>query len=683
MLKSRSKKKYLIWITTLIFLLSVLFIPRIPLPKIPNSTRIFDKNGIQIWEILAENAYRHIPVKLDNVPNFLKDSIIAIEDQRFYKHQWIDFVAIARAFRNNIERWSTTQWASTITTQLIRNVYRLNKPRTIARKIAEFVLAFLLESQQSKEKILESYLGVINFWYMNFGVESAADFYFGKSVNQLTMAEIIALITIPKNPRKYNPYTNYESFKERFDLILLLLQRKQLISQDESEHIKQERLLWKENNSSKLPYIQDTVANILMPPKSLIDQWKLETTIDFYLSKKIEKLANATIRQLAWKNVSDVWVLLVDRKTNEIRVLIWGSSYYNSWGQVNSVFTNNQPWSTIKPFTYLLAFKDLWWTPETTILDLPVQYKTKENYTYTPQNFSLRFKWPVSVATALAESLNVPAVKTANEIWTEKLLKFLRDDLRITALKKSSDFYGLALTLGVGDMSLYQLTRAFGVFSNDWEICDLKLFPNQESSCKKVIDSKYTDMIEKILGSRFLRFPAFPMLSNLDFEDRFVVLKSGTSRKFSDNRIVGYTENFLIGVWVWNKDGSPMKWVSWASGAGDLFKKIVEETEPKTQGNLQQNMISYDQEVRPYVQITNPLEGSVYKISNQIPFDYQSLVLQFATNISYDSFQRQINWKNIEKTWDLAPGIHVISLILSSQWEPVAKSQSHITVELE
>ncbi|MDD3262385.1 MAG: transglycosylase domain-containing protein [Candidatus Absconditabacteria bacterium] len=683
MLKSRSKKKYLIWITTLIFLLSVLFIPRIPLPKIPNSTRIFDKNGIQIGEILAENAYRHIPVKLDNVPNFLKDSIIAIEDQRFYKHQGIDFVAIARAFRNNIERGSTTQGASTITTQLIRNVYRLNKPRTIARKIAEFVLAFLLESQQSKEKILESYLGVINFGYMNFGVESAADFYFGKSVNQLTMAEIIALITIPKNPRKYNPYTNYESFKERFDLILLLLQRKQLISQDESEHIKQERLLWKENNSSKLPYIQDTVANILMPPKSLIDQGKLETTIDFYLSKKIEKLANATIRQLAWKNVSDVGVLLVDRKTNEIRVLIGGSSYYNSGGQVNSVFTNNQPGSTIKPFTYLLAFKDLGWTPETTILDLPVQYKTKENYTYTPQNFSLRFKGPVSVATALAESLNVPAVKTANEIGTEKLLKFLRDDLRITALKKSSDFYGLALTLGVGDMSLYQLTRAFGVFSNDGEICDLKLFPNQESSCKKVIDSKYTDMIEKILGSRFLRFPAFPMLSNLDFEDRFVVLKSGTSRKFSDNRIVGYTENFLIGVWVGNKDGSPMKGVSGASGAGDLFKKIVEETEPKTQGNLQQNMISYDQEVRPYVQITNPLEGSVYKISNQIPFDYQSLVLQFATNISYDSFQRQINGKNIEKTWDLAPGIHVISLILSSQGEPVAKSQSHITVELE
>lgn len=683
MLKVILKKKYLIWITLLIFLLSVFFIPRIPLPKIPNSTRIFDRNGIQIWEIVAEDTYRHTPVKLSDVPDFLKDAIITIEDQRFYRHQWIDIIAIWRAIRNNIEKWSSIQWASTITTQLIRNVYRLNKPRTIPRKIAEFALAFLLEAQQSKEKILEAYLNVINFWYMNYGVESAADFYFGKSVNQLTRAEIIALLSLPKNPRKYNPYTNYQAFKERFDVILDTLRKKELINYDELENIKQERFLRKENDNSKLPYIQDTVANILIPEKSLIDNWKIYTTIDLYLTKKIETLANATIRQLAWKNVSDLWVLVVDRKTNEIRVLIGGNSYHNSWGQVNSIFTLNQPGSTIKPFTYLLAFQDLWWTPETIILDLPVQYKTKENYTYTPQNFSLKFKWPVTVATALAESLNVPAVKTVHQLSTEKLLKFLRDDLRITTLKNSADHYGLALTLGVGDISLYQLTRAFGVFANRWKICDLKFFTEQIASCKKIIDSKYTTMIEEILSNRFLRFPAFSMFSNLDFEDRFVALKSGTSRKFSDNRVVGYTENFLIGIWVWNKDGSPMKWVSWVSGAGDLFKKIVEELEAKTQGNMQQNMIFPSWEITPYLQITNPLEGSVYKISNQIPFEYQSLALQFATNIAYDTIQRQVDWKNIEKTWDLAPGIHIISLILSSQWEPVAKSQSQIMVELE
>lgn len=681
-LKSHIKKKHLLRIVSIIFLLSILFVPWIPLPKIPNSTRIFDKNWIQIWEIIAERKYRHIPVNLIDVPNFLKDAIIIVEDQRFYRHQWIDFIAVFRAFRNNIEKWSTTQWASTITTQLIRNVYRLNKPRTITRKIAEFMLAFLLETQQSKDKILEAYLNVISFGYMNYGVESAADFYFWKSVNQLTRAEIIALLSIPKNPQKYNPYINYELFKERFDYILIALQSKQLINHDEYESIKQERLLWKENNGSKLPYIQDTVANILIPDKFSINQWKLYTTIDFYLTKKIEKLAATTIQQLAWKNVSDLWVLVVDRKTNEIRTLIGGSSYYNSGGQVNSVFTFNQPGSTIKPFTYLLAFRDLWRTPETTILDLPVQYKTKEGYTYTPQNFSLKFKWPVTIATALAESLNVPAVKTAHQLWIEKILNFLRDDLRMSALKNSADYYGLALTLWVGDISLYQLTRAFGVFSNHWELCDLSLFPNKKSSCKKIVDSKYTNMIEKILSSRFLRFPAFPMLSNLDFEDRFVVLKSWTSRKFSDNRVIGYTQNFLIWIWVWNKDWSPMKWVSWASGAGDLFKKIVEELEPKQQ-NIQQNMVSSNQEITPYLQIINPLEWSVYKISNQIPLEFQSLVLQFSTNISYDTIQRQVDKKNIEKTWDLVPGIHEFAIILSSHWEEVAKSQSKISVEFE
>lgn len=197
-LKSHIKKKHLLRIVSIIFLLSILFVPWIPLPKIPNSTRIFDKNWIQIWEIIAERKYRHIPVNLIDVPNFLKDAIIIVEDQRFYRHQWIDFIAVFRAFRNNIEKWSTTQWASTITTQLIRNVYRLNKPRTITRKIAEFMLAFLLETQQSKDKILEAYLNVISFGYMNYGVESAADFYFWKSVNQLTRAEIIALLWYPK-----------------------------------------------------------------------------------------------------------------------------------------------------------------------------------------------------------------------------------------------------------------------------------------------------------------------------------------------------------------------------------------------------------------------------------------------------------------------------------------------------
>ena len=272
----------------------------------------------------------------------------------------------------------------------------------------------------------------------------------------------------------------------------------------------------------------------------------------------------------------------------------------------------------------------------------------------------------MSVAEALAESLNVPAVKTASEIGTDRLLKFLRNDLRITSLDKNADHYGLALTLGDGDISLYQLVRAYSVFTHAGELCDLTLFPHQTQVCKHIVDSKYTAMIESILSNRLLRFPSFPMFSNLDFPDRFVALKSGTSRKFSDNRVLGYTDHYLIGIRVGNKDGSPMKGVTGVSGAGDLFKKIVEELEDQ-QTNFDQTPIPLADSPSPYLQITNPLDASVYKLSDLIPLQNQSLALQFSSNIPYDTVQREVDGVKVQNERSLIPGTHIVSLILRRQ----------------
>lgn len=286
----------------------------------------------------------------------------------------------------------------------------------------------------------------------------------------------------------------------------------------------------------------------------------------------------------------------------------------------------------------------------------------------------------MSVAEALAESLNVPAVKTASEVGVDKLLNFFRNDLRITTLDKNADHYGLALTLGDGDISLYQLVRAYSVFTHAGELCDLTLFPHQTQVCKHIVDSKYTAMIESILSNRLLRFPSFPMFSNLDFPDRFVALKSGTSRKFSDNRVLGYTDHYLIGIRVGNKDGSPMKGVTGVSGAGDLFKKIVEELESK-QENFIQNPLPTEQKSADYIQITNPLNESVYKISDLIPAQYQSLALQFSSNITHDLEQRQVDGKSVSNEWKLVPGDHVITLTLLRQGQEVKSTQVSIKVE--
>lgn len=670
----KNKIKIILLITIIIFIIDLFIFP-IKLKNIQSSTIIYDEKNIEIWEIIKDNKIRHRIIDINKIPNFSKQAIILMEDKSFYNNIWIDFSAIIRAIKNNIQSWEKIEWASTISTQVIRNNYWLNKNRTYLRKIVEFYLAIWLNIKYSKSEILEYYLNNIYFWYLNYWIQSAAHYYFNKDINNLTKAEQISLLIIPKNPYKYNPYKFRENFDKRFKNIVNYLNTNWLINDIEKNEILTEILSFNYNHENKLPYIIDFIKQ----DKNIKKISKINTTIDYNLTKKIENISKDIIDWLMWKDVWDYWVILIDRKTNNLKVMIWWIDYYLENWQVNSTISKRQAWSTIKPFTYLLAFNDLWYLPDTTILDLPVEFDTQDWNKYSPKNYSLDYKWEITLAEALSQSVNIPAIKLVNKIWINRLYDFLKK-INITTINKKPEYYWLALTLWVAEMKLYELTQAYSIFANKWFFCKTNILKENNKECKKIIDEKYINMVNTILTNRYFKLKWFPINSNLDFKDKNVFVKTWTSRNFRDNWSIWFTDNYIIWVWVWNKDWTYMKWVSWATWAWEIFKEIVNYLE-KDNTKKEDNKIIYKKSEKKYLEILSPLNNSIYKINKNKPKNIQQIKLDFKTNIDYDKKIWLIDNKEINNNfYNLVEWNHNIILKLLNNNNLIIKKEIFIKI---
>lgn len=651
------KRNIFLWICFLA--ISILYwstyIIKVDIQAIPFSTVLYDEKWEEIGEIIKDNTYRHRKVDISLVPEFTKKALITIEDRNFYSHHGIDILGIVRALSANVQAGELVQWGSTLDTQLIRNMYWLNSKRTFGIKIKELFYALALNHRYTKDQILEAYLSHISFGYLNYGIESASQYYFGKMATNLTKAEQLALLTLPKNPTKYDPYKENNAFQKRFSILAKHLFTQQVISKKELEEILLERITWKQKHDNILPYAVDFYQK--NTDSSLIHFWKLSTTLDKDMSLKIDEIAKQSIMPLAWKNVSDYSIVIIDRRTKVLKVLIWGKDFWGQEGQVNGVLAQRQAWSTIKPFTYLLAFQNLWYTPSTKVIDTPIQFQTSEGFSYSPKNYSLDFKGEVSIAEALSQSINVPAIKTVDEVGEDVLHSFLKK-VWISSLDKNPEYYGLALTLGVWEVSLFELTRAFSLFAYDGYYCTPISVVDTDSKCIKLVEKKYTDMIQEILTNRYFKLNGFPINSNLDFEDREVFVKTGTSRNFRDNWSIGFTKNYIIGVWVGNKDGSPMKGVSGATGAGEIFRSIVYFVEKEKSTS---NVIHLDDQKKEYLEITSPLDKSTYKIDLTKPLSSQAIKLESMTNIAYTKQIWKVDWNVFSSPMlPLKKGVHVI-----------------------
>lgn len=635
------------------------------------SSIILDSSGIEIWEIITDNKTRYREINFREIPDFYKKLVIYREDRSFYNNYWISIRWIVRSLYNNIS-WSKTQWASTISTQFIRNSLWLNENRWFGRKTIEFYYAFLLNLMYSKNEILTLYANQLYYWYLNYWFKSAAKFYFDKEPKNLTKAEIVALFTISKNSNIYDPFKKNANFNKRFDLILSNLYKNSQIAKKEYEDIKLEKISFIKHHQNKLPYIVDYLK------KNEINSKIIKTTIDYNLTKKIEEIANNAVYELSWKNVGDYWILIFDKKTKKLKVMIWWKNYNSKNWQVNSTLALRQPGSTIKPFTYLLATQKLWYNPDDSILDLPVSYKTKDGYSYEPKNYSTKFSWVVSLWEALAQSINVPAVKILEKVWVDKLLDFLRQ-VWITSLKENADHYWLALTLWDWEVNLFELTQAYSIFAYSWEFCALSIFENN-INCLQIIEKKYTDAINYILSNRYLKLGWYPINSSLDFNDLNVFFKTGTSRNFRDNWTIGYTDNYIIWVWAGNKDATNMKWVSWATGAGEIFGRIVRYLENK---NSKTPVLSKTPvPTEKYLEITSPLNWQKFLIDKYLPISEQKMKLTFSTNLDYDKYVWQVDSQDIEwNFWQLIPWNPKFELKLFSQDKLISSREVSVFVE--
>jgi penicillin-binding protein 1C len=381
----------------------------------------------------------------------------------------------------------------------------------------------------------------------------------------------------------------------------------------------------------------------------------------------------------SWKNMQDYGILLIDKKSSELLVMIWGYDYNSKEWQVNSTLALRQPGSTIKPFTYLLAFKDLNYSPDTIFLDLPTQFETKEWNIYNPKNYSLKYSGKISLAKALSQSINVVSIKLLWEIWISRLYDFLKE-LKISSLTKTPDYYWLALTLWDWELSLFELVRAYSIFAYDGNFCEINIFKSDEISCKKVIEKKYIDQINLILTNRYFKLWGFPINSTLDFEKRNVFVKTGTSRNFRDNWAIWFSDNYILWVWAWNKDWSSMKWVSWASWAWEIFRAVINFLEPEKE-QIKEKIIFNDKKIN-FLEIISPLNKSIYEIDNSRSLESQKIKIKFETDINYDYKKIYINNKVYNKNfWTLKKWKFLFEVVLYKNNQEIKRKKSIIIVK--
>ena len=533
------------------------------------SLRILDRNGFLLRESLSAQQGKGHWIGLDAISPFAVEAAIAAEDKRFYSHFGIDPLALARAAWQNISSGEVVSGGSTITQQVIRNLFHF--PRNIFFKTIELWYAVRLDHTLTKSEILEQYFNRIPFGNQTFGIEAAARLYLGKSAKELSWSEAAFLMALPKSPTNYNPYKDPSISKKRRSFILKRLRDAGRITSVDWERANREPVvLFPPASAFYAPHFCDHILQIEQNRSG-----SLTTTIDLGLQTDVEKITSGHVNQLQNENVTNAAAIVIDNKTGDILAMVGSSGYFDERhdGQFNAVFAKRQPGSALKPFTFAAAMKkDL--TAASIIADMEISIPSKKA-TFTPRNYDNLFHGPVRARTALACSYNVSAVRVLQSIGVESLLSTL-NDCGIESLTESPDHYGHGLTLGNGEVTLFELTRAYSILANGGKRIEPRFVMDIHSAAvnEETISPQICFLIASILSDNSARAPAFGFDSPLELPFPCAV-KTGTSSDFRDNMTVGFTTDYTVGVWVGNFDNTPMKEISGVTGAGPIFHDIM------------------------------------------------------------------------------------------------------------
>jgi 1A family penicillin-binding protein len=582
------------------------------------TTRILDRNGNLLYEILDPNAGRRTYVTLDKISPNVVAATIATEDKEFYSHAGFDPAAIIRALWENYRTGGQGGGASTITQQLARALLLTPEERaqrTYSRKAREIILAAEITRRYTKDEILELYLNEIYYGNMAYGIEAAAETYFGKTAADLTLGEAAFLAGLPQSPAIYDVYTNREITLLRQQQVLVLmfeLSRTQSCIEvsNSTERVCVEPVE-ASNAANEMksyefhpPFVDIRYPHWVNYVRSLLEAqydaqtiyrsgFTIYTTLEPVLQDEAQRLVTEQVATLVDKNANGGALVAIKPSTGEILAMVGSPDFYNDAvsGQVNmAVSKTRQPGSSIKPINYVAAFEK-GWTPATLIWDVPSEFPpsgdpndTREPY--RPVNYDGKFHGPVTVRVALANSFNMPAVKTLNfvGIYSDGGMIEMAQRLGITSFTR--DDYGLSLTLGGGDVSLLDMTSAFGVFANSGQrvapvailkITDFQgnlIYEYQPPAAEQVIRAEHAYLISSILSDNQARswmFGSNSML-NLPFT---VAAKTGTTNDFRDNWTLGYTPDLVTGVWIGNPDYTPMVNTTGLTGAAPIWSQFM------------------------------------------------------------------------------------------------------------
>lgn len=604
--------------------------------KIANSSKITDRTGeVVLYDI--HQSVRRTQIPFDQMGDNIKHAVISIEDEKFYTHGGIKVTSIIRAMLSNLVQGSFSQGGSTITQQIVKNTL-LNSNKNIVRKLKEWVLAIRLDRQMTKEQILTIYLNDAPYGGTIYGIEEASQAFFTKHAKDLTIAESAYLASIPNAPTYYSPFgKNREALNNRKNLTLKKMFELGYISQKEYNAAKIEKVTFNiaAVNSIKAPHFVFWILDYLEQKYGAdvmeTGGYTIKTTLDFVMQQKAEAtIASFTDSNKAKFNASNSALVAVDPKTGQVLTMIGSKNYFDKTidGAYNVATAHRQPGSSFKPFIYLTAFKE-GYTPETVLFDVPTEFSTNctadrtplPGYTqkdcYNPDNFDNKFKGPISLRSAIAESRNVPAVKLLYLVGLKDALQTAKD-LGITTLSDEKN-YGLSLVLGGGEVTLLDMTSAYGVFANNGtrnpatgilSIKDSSGTVVEEFSDKHadVYDSEAIKTLNDVLSDQTARIPTFG--SGITIPG--VAVKTGTTNDDRDAWIVGYTPDLAVGVWSGNNDNSKMK-SGGATVSGPIWKAFMTDILTSTANTPFEKPIPQGSIVKPILR-GNWLNGAVHDI---------------------------------------------------------------------
>ncbi len=567
-------------------------------PDLKDSTRILDKNDNLLFSVYED--YNRIYVPIDQIPDSLEKATIAIEEKDFYSNRGYSVNGYLRVIKDVIIHQRLTG-GSTITQQLVKNVL-LSSERSVTRKAKELILAVQVEKRFTKDEILEMYLNNVPYGGSAVGVEAASNLYFAKHAKDLTFSEAAFLAGLPQAPSYYSPYAgNGKAYVDRAEAVLKRMVQDGYISKKQRDKALSEINAFtfsKKEGTIKAPhfvmYVRQKLVDLFGEDRVENGNLTVKTTLDYDMQKEAEKILHDELERIKDYRVGNGSMVVLDAKTGAILSMVGSKDYFDvdNSGNFNAVLAKRQPGSSLKPIVYATGLEK-GYTASTLFMDIQTEFPTydEDDSIYKPVNYDGKYRGPVQMRFALANSLNIPAVKMLAKIGIKPVMQKAYDmgiqDWEPTS--KNLDSVGYSLVLGGRETTLLDIATAYSVFANEgkknepFSIVEVKdpkgktLYKHKEEDPKQVLSPEVAFIISHILLDNNAREMVFGLNSFLKVPGKTVAAKTGTTDQKRDNWIIGYTPSFVVGVWIGNNDNKPMNpnISSGATGASPIWNKMM------------------------------------------------------------------------------------------------------------